>query len=181
MSDIAEIINRDLLQPTPAALEQESFRNEEPTVVNALSSVINYIISDAFMLSSEESMWVGYHLGNIFTPLNSIIPLAILGAVRQEMRTREYSNRMFNRTSAIGEVKAPVAGVKYAPIEDWVDAISEIVLSCYPSVRPMIKSAIIGSLHGLLTELGVSANPKDKNARGSQYLPTAVRYRLKNS
>lgn len=147
--------------------------------VSALSSVVNYIITDAFDLTSEESLWVGHHLAQILAPLKDIAPRAILGAVQKEIESGEYSLRMFERS-----VRTPLPAasaefneaVKYAPVTDWVEGISEIILGSYPDVRPMIRSSIVGSIHGLFTELGVGDNKK--NSRPSAYLPTSVRYLL---
>jgi hypothetical protein len=172
MSSTQEILRR-ALEDDPMIVE--AVNTEAPSAVGSLSSVLNYIITDAFDLSSEESLWVGYHMGILLTPLANLIPTASLGAVRQEMRTKEYSARLFKRKEYPDAVKIDSA-VKYAPIEDWVESLSEIVLSSYPELRPMIRSSIIGSIHGLLTELGLNSNPK--KSRGSLYLPNAVRHLL---
>jgi len=177
MSEAKEILNRVLFEST-ADIEAEisTVVPSAKTSVHALGSVLNYILTDAFDLNAEETMWVGYHLGNILSPLNNIIPTALMGAVKQEMMTGEYSNRLFKRDNTNGQTLSQVSGVKYAPIEDWVESLSEVALSGYPTLRPMIKSSIIGSFHGLLTELGISSNAR--KSRGSLYLPNAVRHLL---
>lgn len=146
--------------------------------VSALSSVINYIITDAFNLSPENSFWVAYHLGQIFEPLKNIKPEATLGAVQREMECGEYSNRMIQRELSPATTTNTTfsTDVRYASVSDWVEGLSEIVLSSYPDLRPMISSSIVGSIHGLLTELGVGDDPR--KSRASQYLPNSVRYLL---
>jgi nicotinamide mononucleotide adenylyltransferase len=175
MTMIRDILDREAAEES--TLEESIDLSSNPNNVNALSSVMNYIITDAFNLSTEESMWVGYHLGNILSPLNNIIPSALMGAVKQEMSTREYSNRLFKRGEVSSLPETEKSGVRYAPIENWVESLSEVVLSSYPNLRPMIKSSIIGSIHGLLTELGINST---KKSRGSLYLPNAVRHLLGN-
>lgn len=167
-------------------------RTVEPTTIDetaakaatALSSVINYIITDAFDLTAEESLWVGYYLGEILTPLKNINPSLILAAVDKEINSGEYSTRMLKRLSIASSMPQQInltsqnfnKGVKYAPVADWVEGISEIILSSYPNLRPMIRSSIVGSIHGLFLELGVDDNPRQ--SRASLYLPNSVRYIL---
>lgn len=151
-----------------------------PSMVNAMSSVLNYIITDAFDLDPEESLWVGYQLGQVLSPLERLIPSALMGAVQQELRTQEYSHRMMSRSSTyqgpkIKYVRDP--SVRVADLGDWVESLTQIIFASYPNLRPMLQSTIIGSMHGMLAELGVTNDPK--TTRPSLYLPTAVRYLLK--
>lgn len=177
MSSAKEILDRVLAEPINDSLIEESVSpSATPSTVNAIASVMDYIITDAFDLSTEESLWVGYHLGNILSPLSNIIPTALMGAVKQEIMNKEYSGRLFKRGSVPPRSIELTSGVRYAPIEDWVESLSEVVLSSYPNLRPMIRSSIIGSIHGLLTELGINGNPR--KSRGSLYLPNAVRHLL---
>lgn len=165
---------------SPEELEADYAAVSQPSAVNALSSVLNYIITDAFDLDPEESLWVGYQLGQILLPLERLLPSAVLGSVRQEMTTQEYSNRMLTRASVWSGPKVKYVrdpSIRAAPVSDWVESLSQIVLSSYPNLRPMLQSTIIGSIHGLLTELGVTSDPK--TSRPSLYLPNAVRYLLK--
>lgn len=182
MKNTKELLDSALATPALEAKVDEALMLETASqTVNALSSVINYIITDAFNLNPEESLWVGYHLGEILSPLKNIIPTAILGAVQREIETGEYSNRMFDRTSrpSYGTDTTFTAGVRYAPVSDWVEGISEIVLGSYPNLRPMIRSSIVGSIHGLFTELGVGDDPR--TSRASSYLPNGVRYLIGNN
>jgi hypothetical protein len=166
----------DYASPTSAAV------GNAPTVVNAMSSVLNFLITDAFDLGEEESLWVGYQLGTVLAPLERLLPDAIMGAVQKEMETQEYSKRMVERgnrfkfgTSASTPVERD-PDVKSATISQWVEALSQTILTGYPNLRPMLRASIVGSLYGLLEELGVAEDPR--KSRPTRYLPTAVRYLL---
>ena len=183
MNDTMKLLDKALAN---SAQEDASKEDKNTTVsglrtANALSSVINYIITDAFDLHPEESLWVSYYLGQILEPLKTIQADVLLAAVDRELNCGEYSDRMIKRVSATPythtyEDSAFVLGVRYAPVADWVEGISDIILSSYPNLRPMIRSSIVGSIHGLFLELGVSDNPR--KSRPSLYLPNSVRFIL---
>ena len=119
--------------------------------VSALANVLNYIITDAFDLSPEESIWVSRLLGPSLEPLKKIIPTAILGAVTVEMTTGAYSTRMFQRSTVptFGS-NVTTSKDKYEPnvlqatSTDWVEGICQIIFDSYPSLRPALRSRIIG-------------------------------------
>ena len=184
MNDTIKLLDSALANSTQEdTADVDDINDSAVRTANALSSVINYIITDAFNLEAEESLWVGYHLGEILTPLKNVIPTALMAAVDRELACNEYSNRMMRRLSAPAfaqtyDESSFNTGVKYAPVSDWVEGISEIVLGSYPNLRPMIRSSIVGSIHGLFMELGVSDNPR--KSRASAYLPNSVRYLLGN-
>lgn len=142
-------------------------------VCAGIASVINFIITDAFNLTEEENMWVSYHLKSILEPVSILRPRVLLAAVKQELESKEYSDKLFNRNWATSGYAQVEAHVRYAPLEDWVESLSEIILVSYPDLRPLIKSSIIGSILGVMAELGVSDDIRE--SRGSMYLPTAVR------
>lgn len=177
MTDIAPL---SPLAQLKASLEAEgsSFRQPEianpETISNALSAVINFILTDAFNLTEEENMWVSYHLNSILEPVSILRPRVLLAAVKREVDDKEYSQQLFQRDWRAAGFLPTESDVRYAPLEDWVEALSEIVLISYPDLRPLLKSSIIGSIHGVMTELGVSENISD--SRGSLYLPTAIRH-----
>jgi hypothetical protein len=155
---------------------------EAERTVGALSSVLNFIITDAFNLSPEESIWISRLLNNALEPLKEIIPSATLGAVRQEMNNSAYSIRMFERSMqpgfAVTESNTSIAkDVKYASASEWTEGICQIVLTSYPNVRPAISSRIIGSIHGIFRELGVGEDPE--TSRPSRYLPNSIRFILR--
>lgn len=128
----------------------KNYSNKE--IVSAMSSVMNFLISDIFSLSPEETLWVGYHLNQIFKPLEDLEPSIILAAVDRELKTSEYSDRLAhkNNTPMFAEsvYLTPDKTVKAASLSEWVQGLSEIALAAYPDARPMIVSMIVGSLHG---------------------------------
>jgi len=177
----ADILDRIILEELVSGAEDVTdeinyrVKRQHADVVSALSSVLNYILTDAFTLTPEESMFTNYHLGVILAPLEPLLPTAVPLAVEQELSTGEYSDRMFAVKS--GRASGTVHGVAYGTLDQWVEVMSEIVFSCYPDVRPMISARIIGGFYGILAELGVS--DEESASRASLYLPTAVRYKLK--
>jgi hypothetical protein len=145
-------------------------------ISNAVSSVMNYILTDAFDLTQEESFWVGYELRSVLAPVSALRPRVYLAAVSQELETGEYSEKLFSRNwdMAGQNVQNQNTDSRQAPISDWAEMLSEIVLISYPDLRGMITASIIGSIYGILSELGLSDNMKA--SRKSQYLPTAIRH-----
>lgn len=145
-------------------------------ISNAVSSVMNYIVTDAFDLTQEESFWVGYELRTVLAPVSALRPRVFLAAVSQELETGEYSDKLFSRNwDMAGKTPSNQNGnSRQAPISDWAEMLSEIVLISYPDLRGMITASIIGSIYGILTELGLSEDMK--TTRKSEYLPTAIRH-----
>ena len=146
-------------------------------ISNAVSSVMNYILTDAFDLTQEESFWVGYELRNVLAPVSALRPRVYLAAVSQELETGEYSDKLFSRnwdTAGRNSNSDAPTDSRQAPISDWAEMLSEIVLISYPDLRGMITASIIGSIYGILSELGLSDDLKV--SRKSQYLPTAIRH-----
>ena len=176
----------DISTPSPLVLLQASLEkdrtirnttaiNEDLRSINSsLSAVINFILTDAFNLTAEENMWVSYHLNTILEPVSVLRPRVLLAAVKRELENKEYSDKLFTRNWADAGYIDPETDIRYAPLEDWVEALSEIILVSYPDLRPILRSSIIGSIHGVMTELGVSDDVR--TSRGSVYLPTAIRH-----
>jgi len=146
--------------------------------VSALGNVLNYIITDAFNLTSEESIFVSMLLKQALDPLRSVIPTAIMGAVSQEISNGAYSLRMFERSvqEPITSDLSYLENVKYASASAWTEGICQIIFASYPALRPTIASRIIGSIHGIFTEIGVQEDPR--KSRLSAYLPNSIRYLL---
>lgn len=149
---------------------------DSKTVARAISSVVNYIITDAFNLSDEEHIWLGYQLGKILKPLEFIQPTIILGAVKRELSTGDYSERLFNYSQSEKIQQSVNPSIRKASLEDWTTVISSAILSSYPEARPMVQAAVVGSIYGMLQELGLSNDMEQ--SRQSMYLPNAVRYAL---
>jgi hypothetical protein len=151
---------------------------EAERTVSSLGNVVNFIISDAFNLTSEETIWVSMMLTSALEPLKKVIPSATMGAVTQEMLNGIYSLRMFERDGQpnLGKEIVYNDSIKFASATDWTEGIYQIVYASYPNLRPAISSRIIGSIYGVFTELGVKENPKE--SRVSSYLPNNIRYLL---
>lgn len=157
---------------------------ENQAIVSALSVVLTYAIADAFSTTMEESMWIEYQMNDILAPLAQYTPVSTFIAVKQELMNKMYSEKLMTQLrSDLDDCRAglnPPTGdgkdVRYALLQDWAQILSEAVLTMYPHARQMIKTRIIGTLYGLLEEIGVTNDPK--TSRKSTYLPTAVRYAL---
>lgn len=149
-------------------------------ISNSVASVMNYIITDAFDLSQEESFWVGYELGNVLSPVSALRPRVYLSAVKQELDNGQYSHKLFERNwdeagkTSKKEAANPYESARQAPIGDWAEMLSEIVLVSYPDLRSFIAASVIGSIYGILTELGLTDN--ERTSRRSMYLPTSIRH-----
>jgi hypothetical protein len=161
--------------------EQPQIRVEIPQnhtlqdISSAVSSVMNYILTDAFDLTSEESFWVGYELKTILSPISALRPRMYLAAVKKELDSKEYSEKLFSRDwDAAGQSQVTDPSVRQAPISDWVEMLSEVVLVSYPDLRSSLQAAVVGSIYGILTELGLSDD--ENTTRKSLYLPTAIRH-----
>lgn len=180
----SKLIAKQLGLPSTAvsATDEDDLPNprsyDAKQVARAISSVINYIISDAFNLSEEEHIWVGYHLSKILKPLEFVKPNIMLGAVKRELMCGEYSERLFQYKQDEDITQAIPAAVRTASLQDWTSVISAAILSSYPDARPMIQASVVGSVYGMLEELGISNDPQ--LSRASSYLPNAVRFVLNN-
>jgi hypothetical protein len=141
--------------------------------VNAISVVINYTISDAFDLTMEESILVGWMLQSTLDPLRNEHAEYLQAAVKQELDTFVYSNALFERDKERGSIHKQMKDVKYASLDEWTKAITEIIFASYTDLRPMTTASIIGSISGIFMELGLT---NDKSSRASLYLPNALRY-----
>lgn len=164
---------KTLEETKPTYRLKEVDKAYDSRTVHAVAVVVNYTISDAFDLSAEESIWVGWHLQSILEPLQEETPEGVQAAVRQELETFNYSNALFDRDKETGNLREQVRNVKYASLDEWTEAISEIIFASYPDLRPLAHSRIIGGISGLLCELGITNN---KDSRASLYLPNALRY-----
>lgn len=154
-------------------LSKEMVKAYDDQTVNAITVVVNWTMSDAFDLTAEETIWLGWKLQEVLSPLRTEHAENIQAAVKQELDTFVYSAALFERSHEKGALHAQLADVKYASLDEWTKAITEIVFASYPDLRPMIAARIVGSISGLFYELGLR---NDKKSRASIYLPTALRY-----
>jgi hypothetical protein len=142
----------------------------------AIASVINFLLTDSFNLSEREHEWLGYQLGKIIKPLETLPAEIVLASVNKELETGEYSARLFNYRQN-PEIPENLYGkTKTALLEDWVTVISSAILSSYPTAKPMIQAATVGQIYAVLSELGLTNSIE--TSRRSVYLPNAVRYLL---
>ena len=175
-------VTKQLGLPKTLAPQEEATQEFKPKkydakqVAHAIRSVVNYIVSDAFNLSQEEHLWLGYQLAKIMKPLEFITPSIVLGAVRRELNTKEYSERLFSYKPSEKIFQPAQKIVRTATLENWTTVISSAILSSYLEARPMVQASVIGSVYGMLQELGLSNDLDD--SRQSMYLPNAVRYAL---
>lgn len=158
-------------------LEQEIEHAVDSRTVTAIATVVTYTLTDAFDLVAEESIWVGWHIQEILAPLRDEHASCLQVAVKKELDTFVYSNALFERGQNKGAHHPQADKVKYASLDDWTEAMTEIIFASYPDLRPMTKARIIGSISGLLNELGLT---NDRYSRASLYLPTALRHIVQN-
>lgn len=162
--------------PSKPVLSDEISRTANSRkVARAISSVINFIVTDAFNLTEEEHIWLGYQLGKILKPLEFIKPNIVLSAVKRELTTNEYSERLYAYKQS-ADIVIDKTIVRSATIEDWTTVVSSAILSSYPDAKPMIQASVIGSVYGIFAELGLTTD--NHTSRQSIYLPNAVRYAL---
>lgn len=145
--------------------------------VKAIGTVVAYTISDAFDLVPEEVMWTRWHLDEILEILEGECPSGVQVAVKQELDNYVYSAALSERDRVAGKVHQPSENIKYASKDDWTEALTEIIFASYPDLRPMTHSRIVGSISGLLEEIGLTNNG---NSRASLYLPNVLRYIVAN-
>lgn len=152
--------------------------DDDVKTVRAFRVVLAHAISDAFALSTEESLWVRHHLAEALKPLETLTPSRIPIAVRKELLEKSYSKSL--DMSDMSNIPAmPLAHdgeTSSASLADWTGVLMETITHCY-SLRPMTESLIYGRINGILREIGVgdTANP-----RASRYLPNAVKARLRS-
>lgn len=142
----------------------------------AIASVINFLLTDSFNLSEREHEWLGYQLGKIIKPLETLPAEVMLASVNKEIETGEYSERLFNYKQSAEIPETLYGKTKTALLEDWVTVISSAILSSYPTAKPMVQAATVGQIYAVLSELGLTNSIE--TSRRSVYLPNAVRYLL---
>lgn len=153
-----------------ATTQQTALPHSTANVIRASRTVIVYTIADVFDLTEDEAMWAVYHLDAALKPFAPKKARALASPVRHELESGFYSDCFAKRDSANPQVADPT--VASADAIDWATALSNVVLESFPH-RPMESSVLIGSISGILTELGVG---HATHPRASKYLPNAVRY-----
>jgi hypothetical protein len=163
-----ETVKEEPIETTEAKNPRETGR--------AIASVINFLLTDSFNLSEREHEWLGYQLGKIIKPLETLPAEVVLASVNKELETGEYSARLFNYRQNPELPENLYGKTKTALLEDWVTVISSAILSSYPTAKPMVQAATVGQIYAVLSELGLTNSIE--TSRRSVYLPNAVRYLL---
>jgi hypothetical protein len=142
----------------------------------AFRTVLGFMISDAFALSTEESLWVRSHLNETLSPLGNMTPTCLPIAVRIELREKSYSKAQNSSDLRVLPSMALMYDRKTtsASLADWTGVLVDTLNNCY-SFRPMIESVVYGQINSILREIGIG---DPINPRGSRYLPNAVKSRL---
>lgn len=156
--------------------QRQKYESSDEVTAKAFSSVLTYIIADAFDLSGDEILKVGYYINEIMSPLEKIKASAVPPVVLEEIKYSRYSEKLFVRTDSsdsLTETQKPITGVRIASLTTWVEGFSDVIFNSYTNLTPMYKSRIVGSLQGLFAELGLNNNLS--KTRPSIYLPNAIR------
>lgn len=154
----------------PLKSEGGCLYNDE-SVIRALRTVTTYLIADVFDLTSEETMWAGYHIDLAFSALREEHYQVLPAPVTLELKNGSYSDKLREREEQEARPIPASKEVRNATLDDWTNVFMETLLVSYPSLRPLNEAKIRGYISGLLEELGVS---HPKSPRGSKYLPNTV-------
>lgn len=153
-----------------------STSTENEKSAKAFRTVLAYMISDAFALSTNESLWMRRHLSETLSPLDTMTPTRLPIAVRKELFEKSYSKAQnMSDLSSLPSMALMYDGkTTSASLADWTGVLVETLNNCY-SFRPMIESVVYGQVNAILREIGIG---DPVNPRGSRYLPNAVKSRL---
>lgn len=158
------------------SFQQRQEANSDVKTAKAFSSVLTYIIADAFDLAGDEILKVAYYVNEMMSPLESVRASAVPPVVLEEIKYSRYSEKLFQRTDRNDSTttsKRGLTGVRIASLTTWVEGYSDVIFNSYTNLTPMYKSRIVGSLNKLFSELGLD-NDLAKT-RPSIYLPNAIR------
>lgn len=155
----AEIPSSDTF--APIMKESGLLKNPDNEVAHAAAFriIFIYTISSSFDLNEEETIWVGYQLDSILSPLLRYKPNTVPFPVRQEMLKKTYSY-LLEQKSRVD--KKTITSQKFsnnvliAELADWVDALMNILTMSY-NLKPVDEIKIRGELSVLLSSLGVGA------------------------
>lgn len=156
--------------------QRQRYESNDSVTAKAFSSVLTYIIADAFDLSGDEILKVGYYISDMMSPLEHVKASAVPPVVLEEIKYSRYSQKLFTKTDSnvsTTDLKKPLIGVRVASLTTWVEGFSDVIFNSYTELTPMYKSRIVGSLQELFSSLGLD-NDLSKT-RPSIYLPNAIR------
>lgn len=145
----------------PMMKESGLLKNPDNEVAHAAAFriIFIYTISSSFNLNEEETIWVGYQLDTILSPLLRYKPMNVPFPVRQEMLKQTYSylleQKSRNNRMMIDSQKFSNKAL-IAELNDWVDALMNVLTMSY-NFKPVDEIKIRGELSVLLSSLGVGA------------------------
>lgn len=142
----------------------------------ALRSVLLHLMCDTWDLKEEESLWAGFRLDSILSPLLDVMPHTVPFAVRQEMLDGTYTRLVELRAKA-HLVRGHVTFDPRIPqptFSEWVETLVNPIESSY-DISPVALASIRGEIAQLLSDLGVG---NAENPRGATHVPNDLRTRM---
>lgn len=142
----------------------------------AIRTVMLYLLTDAFALTTEERVWSGWALDEVCAPLLDVQPHTVPLAARQEMINGTYSRllELHGKPGARRNENVYDTRVTHASANEWADALMTPVQASY-TLPPFAEARMRDRLVKLLSELGVGL---EENPRSATYLPTELRYKV---
>lgn len=162
------------MSPTRPAPMQSLDLHEisDDALLNAMRTVITFTVADVFSLTSEETMWASYHVGEALEVFQGHRRFEVSGAVMYELETSCYSHKLEEHIRSEQHPETAQDGIARASGLDWATVLTDVAVSTFRA-RPIITTGFVGRIAGMLAELGVG---HPTNPRASKYLPTAIRY-----
>lgn len=145
-------------------------------VACAMRNVLLHLISEAFDLREEETIYAGVALDNALAPLLDIQSHTVPFAVRQEMLDGSYSRVLELRAKARVRRANPLfdASLSQPTLSEWVETLISPIETSY-DLRPVVIAGLRGAFSTLLSDLGVG---DPRNPRAAAYVPADMRTRM---
>lgn len=145
----------------PMLKESGLLKNPDTEVANAAAfrTFFIYTLVSAFNLSEEESLWVGYRLDTILSPLLKTKPETVPFPVRQEMLKNTYSFLLEQRSRINKlDVKPEMFNnnVLTANLNEWVESLMMVLNMSY-NLPPVVEIKIKSELAEMLASIGVGS------------------------
>lgn len=142
----------------------------------ALRAVLLHLMCDTWDLKEEETLWAGYRLDSILSPLLGVLPHTVPFAVRQEMLDGTYTRLVELRAKA-HLVRGNVTfdpRIAQPTFNEWVETLVNPIESSY-DINPIALAGIRAEIAHLLSDLGVGSID---NPRGATHVPNDLRIRM---
>lgn len=146
-------------------------------VTAAYRTVLTQLITDAFTLNQDESLWLRHELTQALAPLTNIPPRRLPMPVRRELLHHAYRDELASIDNTTATTTYRHNPHDPATLTDWVTVLTDTVTHAY-ALSPRVENQLHADFTRILTQLGVSANDGRRTAR---YLPSALRDHLSNS